>query len=69
MSEDNHVCAGDLLTVKFDTSGSDIPRIGEGEQKTKKKKKNVHEQCFHLNLLCLLVSEFTGRESLEWDML
>lgn len=41
MSEDNHVCAGDLLTVKFDTSGSDIPRIGEGEQKTKEKKKRM----------------------------
>lgn len=39
------------------------------EKKKKKKKKQMHEQCFDLNLLCLLVSELTGRESLDRDML
>lgn len=39
LSEDNHVCAGDLLIiyVKWATSGSDIPVLERGS--------------FHLNLL------------------
>lgn len=75
MSEDNHVCAGDLLIiyVKRATSGSDFPALERGSRRISRsleeKKKYVHEQCFHLNLLCLLVSEFTGRESLDRDML
>lgn len=78
LSEDDHVRADDLsiIYVKRATSGSDLPALERGSrriyrspQKEKKKKKYVHEKCFHLNLLFLLVSEITGRESLDRDML
>lgn len=49
LSEDNHVCTGDLLIiyVKWATSGSDFPVLERGS--------------FHLNLLSLLAgSHLTG---------
>lgn len=73
LSEDNHVCAGDLLIihVKLSISGSDLPALEMGSRCNYRSLggKYVHGQCFHLNVLGLLLSEFTGRESLEWDML
>lgn len=78
LSEDNHVRAGDLsiIFVKMGYKWVWSPRIGEGEQaylqvplKKEEKKKYVHENSFHLNLLFVLVSEITGRESLDRDML
>lgn len=64
MTEDNHVCAGDLLIiyVKRATSWSDFPALERGEQaqlrSLEEKKKNMHEQCFQLN--CWFVSLLAG---------
>lgn len=61
-----------VIDVKWATSGSDFPALESGSRcnyRSLEGYKCVHEQCFHLNLLCLLVSEFTGRESLDRDTL